>query len=101
MKKLFSLSLLLLLSAWLFAFDGAVSGCKKILVHKTQWFDVIYGAENEQTARILIANADRIYKEAASQYGIEPQCRMPLVITQKVEQFNANWSSYPYNHIVL
>ena len=26
---------------------------------------------------------------------------MPLVITQKVEQFNANWSSYPYNHIVL
>ncbi len=101
MKKLFSLSLLLLLSAWLFAFDGAVSGCKKILVHKTQWFDVIFDAESEETARILIANADRIYKEAAAQYGIEPQCRMPLVITQKVEQFNANWSSYPYNHIVL
>lgn len=101
MKKLLSLALVLLLSFSLFSFDGAVSGYKKILVHKTQWFDVIYGAENEQTARLLIANADRIYKEAAAQYGIEPQCRMPLVITQKVEQFNANWSSYPYNHIVL
>lgn len=101
MKKNILLALVLLSGFSLFAFDCAVSGYKKILVHKTQWFDVIYGAENEQTARLLIANADRIYKEAAAQYGIEPQCRMPLVITQKVEQFNANWSSYPYNHIVL
>ena len=101
MRKLFSMTAVFVLCCSVFAFDGAVSGYKKIFVHKTEWFDVIYGAENEQTARILIANADRIYREAAAQYGIEPQCRMPLVITQKVEQFNANWSSYPYNHIVL
>ena len=101
MKKLLTFIFTALFSINLFAFDGAVSGYKKILVYKTTWFDLIYAEENEQTARILIANADRIYEEAASQYGIKPQCRMPLVITQKVELFNANWTSYPYNHIVI
>ncbi|WP_027728105.1 hypothetical protein [Treponema sp. C6A8] len=101
MKKIFSIIFTFFTLLSLFAYDGAVSGCKKILVYKTTWFDLIYAQENEETARILIANADRIYEEAAAQYGIKPQYRMPLVITQKVEQFNANWSSYPYNHIVI
>ena len=101
MKRFFYLLMALFSAARLFSYDGAVSGHKKLFVQKTVWFDVIYAEENEKTARILISNADRIYEEAAGQYGIEPQCRMPLVISQKVEEFNANWSSYPYNHIVI
>ena len=101
MKRFFYLLMALFSAARLFSYDGAVSGHKKLFVQKTVWFDVIYAEENEKTARILISNADRIYEEAAGQYGIEPQCTMPLVISQKVEEFNANWSSYPYNHIVI
>lgn len=101
MKRFFYLLITIFFAARLFAYDGAVSGHKNLMVHKTKWFDVIYAKENERTARILIAKADDIYEQAAEQYGIRPQCRMPLVISQKVEEFNANWSSYPYNHIVI
>lgn len=101
MKKHLTFILAAICTVNLFAYDGAVSGHKKLMVHQTEWFDVIYAKENEATARILIANADRIYKEVSAQYGITPQCRMPLVITQKVEAFNAYWTSSPYNHIVV
>jgi len=78
-----------------------MSGQKKLKVAKSKWFDIIYAQKYEETAKLLYSKADLIYEEVAAQYGIKPQCRMPVVITQSVESFNANWSCIPYNHVVI
>lgn len=100
-KKSVAALVLAFLGLKLFAYNGVMSGQKKLKVLNTKWFDIIYAAQNEQTARILAENADRIYENAASELGCKPQCRMPVVITTGVEVFNANWSCVPYNHIVI
>ena len=84
-----------------FAYDGVFSGEKKLSVVKTQWFDIIYEQTSEEVAGILFEKVDAIYEDIASDYGIMPQFRMPVVITSSLEEFNAYWSSYPYNHIVI
>ena len=84
-----------------FAYDGFFSGEEELFVVKTQWFDIIYQQSSEDAAKILFEKADAVYEDIAGDYGIEPQFRMPVVITSAVEEFNAYWSSYPYNHIVI
>ena len=84
-----------------FAYNGVFSGEKKLSVVKTQWFDIIYQQSSEEVAGILFEKADGIYEDIAADYGITPQFRMPVVITSALEEFNAYWSSYPYNHIVI
>ena len=91
----------LLLCTQLFAHSGLLSGEKKLRVAKTKWFDIIYPARCEETAAILYEKADTVYEEVTAQYGLTPSFRMPVVITPAVEQFNAFWTSLPYNHIVL
>ena len=88
-------------SNFLFAYDGVFTGEEELSVVKSQWFDIIYQQSSERAAGILFEKADSLYQDIASDYGIEPQFRMPLVITSAVEDFNAYWTSYPYNHIVI
>lgn len=100
-KRIFSLSFIFLLVFQVFAKSGSVMGEKNLRVAKTIWFDIIYPERCEESAKILFSNADRIYEEVTSQYDLEPQFRMPLVITPAVEQLNAFFAPAPYNHIVL
>ncbi|MCR5699087.1 MAG: hypothetical protein K6G52_05520 [Treponemataceae bacterium] len=93
---------LLVFSFWnLFSYDGIMSGQKKLKSLETKYFRIIYSSESETSASILFENADEIYEKIASFYGRKIQYKMPVVITSKVEQMNAYWTSYPYNHIVL
>lgn len=85
----------------LFAYSGKMSGEKNLRVLKTQWFDIIYPERSEATAALFYEQADVIYEEVTAEYGLAPRFRMPLVIVPAVEQFNAFWSSVPYNHIVM
>ena len=101
MKKTVTFILSLLLAWAAYSYDGALSGETKLNVLKTQWFDVIYPPSSQQSAFILYDKADALYEELTATYGITPQFRMPVVITPAVEEFNAYWTNYPYNHIVV
>lgn len=101
MKRLNFFILFLVLGTNLFCFDGVLSGENKLYVLKTQWFDIIYPETSQESAGILYSKADSVYKEITESYGITPQFRMPVVLTPQVENSNAYWSSYPYNHIVI
>ena len=101
LKKCNILILLILLCAQLSAHSGMLSGEKKLLVAKTKWFDIIYPLRCEESAAILFEKADLVYEEVTAQYGLIPSFRMPVVITPAVENFNAFWTSVPYNHIAI
>ncbi len=100
MKK-FIFVVLIALTFNLYAATGSLSGEKDIRVSKTQWFDIIYPERCEKSAAILYENADRIYSEVTGQYGLEPDARIPVVLTPAVDSLNAFWAIVPYSHIVL
>lgn len=83
------------------AAQGVLWGSEDIRVVRTQWFDIIYPPESEQSAAILSEKADVIYYEIAGLYGHEPQVRMPVVLTPNVEECNAYFTNGPYNRIVI
>lgn len=102
MKKILSILIAsAILVSSVFAANGIMSGEKNLKVAETQWFDIVYPPECEETAAIFFKNADQVYKEVNEQYGLEPSFRMPLVLTPAVEEFNAYWTNYPYNHVVI
>ncbi len=101
MKKSFLIFFSFLFAFTLFAYDGVMSGEKNLKVYKTQWFDIIYPESCVNSAALLAKNADKIYLEIAENYKSSPYFRMPVVLTSKVQQFNAYFSEAPYNHIVL
>ena len=80
-----------------------MTGAKKLYVSQTLWFDIIYAQESAQTAQILYENADEILLEITASYCSAPgkHLRYPVVITRGVEQFNAYFTYYPFNHIVI
>ena len=99
MKKIFSIIVITLMALSLYA--GNVKG-KQTKVLKTQWFDIIYRDGSERTVQILKDNLDDIFEDVNRQFGIEkPYFRMPVVVVQDCEQFNAYFTFAPYNHIVL
>ena len=99
--KIFSIIIAFLLCAELSAHSGMLTGEKNLRVVKTTWFDIIYPERCEESAAILYEKADTVYEEVTAQYGLKPSFRIPVVITPAVEQFNAFWTSVPYNHIAI
>ncbi len=92
---------LLLIATQTYAHGGVMSGHRDLKVYQTKYFRIIYPQECKNSAYILSQNADKIYEDVASDYGRSINAKMPVVFTGKVEQFNAYWSSTPYNHIVI
>lgn len=101
LKKFVIVVLLFILSDFCFSHGGVLSGYKNVKVARTQWFDIIYPEECEISAQILYEKADSLYDELCVAYNYQRKFRMPVVITPAVENFNAYYTSYPYNHIVL
>ena len=101
MKKTTALLIFLFLSLPLFSHEGSLAGAGKLRVSQTKYFDIIYSEKSVETARILYENADAVLQELAAAYGYEPYYRLPVVITQTVEQFNAYYAEAPYNRIVI
>lgn len=99
--KILSIMIVFLLCAELSAHSGMLTGEKNLRVVKTTWFDIIYPERCEESAAILYEKADTVYEEVTAQYGLSPSFRMPVVITPAVDQFNAFWTSVPYNHIAI
>lgn len=71
-------------------------------VIKTKYFDIIYPAQSERTARVLSSRVDALYEKAASEFETDPwMTHFPVIISPSTQVFNAYYTSTPYNHIVL
>lgn len=101
MKKRLSLILFIFTSTFIFSQTGILWNSGTLKTVQTKWFDIIYPEDSKESAKLLYKNVDKIYEEVANSYGMEPSCRMPIVLTPEVEVFNAYWSNGYYNHIVL
>lgn len=101
MKKTGAILLLLLLCGGLFAYDGHMAGQKDLKVIKTEFFDIIYGPDSQQTAALLAAYGDAIYRELHQRYQLEHEFRLPVTIVSTQDSFNAHFTTLPYNHIVV
>lgn len=101
MKKVSVIFLSFLMFTRLFAAQGVQWGQTSLRTVSTKWFDIIYPKDSSAVAKKLYDNVDSIYEEVAELYGMEPEVRMPVVITPEVEIYNAYWSSGYYNHIVI
>ena len=100
-KKIIYILVFLLIHTLCFSHGGYLSGQGQLKLVQTKWFDIIYPPECETSANILIQNADELCEKLYGTYGLYPYFRMPVVLTSGYESFNAYWTSYPYNHIVL
>ncbi len=101
MKKNGAILFLLLLCGGLFAYDGYMAGQKDLKVIKTEFFDIIYGPDSQQTAALLAAHGDAIYRELHQRYQLEHEFRLPVTIVSTQDSFNAHFTTLPYNHIVV
>lgn len=70
-------------------------------VIKTTYFDIIYPAQSERTARILADRVDALYEKAAAEFETEPWMHIPVIISPSTQIANAYYTGAPYNHIVI
>lgn len=68
---------------------------------KTEYFDIFYTKQSENSAAVLAENADKIYEELADFYNLKNKFRLPVSINHDYQVFNAYFSFAPFNHIVL
>lgn len=101
MKRAVGFLSVLIFSINIFFAKGLFPDEKKLKVVQTEWFDIIYPSECEKTAALLYQNADKIYSEVTDFMEISKNVKLPVVITPEVEQNNAFFNPFPYNHIVL
>ena len=100
MKKT-NLVFFFLIFASQFLFSNIFSSYKKVLVVKTQYFDVIFPEDCKQTADIIIKNADYLFDSACSTFKLEKKFRLPVVISRDSDNFEADYTPSPYNRIIV
>ena len=83
------------------AYEGLMAGQKNLNYIKTEYFDIIYPETSRESAAELAVHADDIYREICDDYGISPSIRMPVTIIGTTDSYNAYFSTFTYNHIVL
>ena len=74
---------------------------RKMFLIKTEHFDIIYSNESQETALILAQNADRLYKEAAQTLNSENNLHMPVIISPDSDVLSVDYTSSPYNRIII
>jgi hypothetical protein len=107
LKKIFfifavlCLSLFILPSRFILSAQGYFRGLTKLMVLETRYFEIIYPAESEETARHLSQYADGAYEEVSTRLGIFTARKIPVAVTPHVDEFNGFMNSMPYPHILL
>ena len=84
-------------SLWLIA-NAVGAG---LLVHKTEYFDIIYAKESEKSAALLAEYADSYAKEIAGRLDKQILVRMPVYILAGAESLNGYFTFFPYPRIVV
>ena len=110
MKKIITVLTFTFLCSAVFAKGGLLAGTGKTKYIQTKWFDIIYPEESRESAMRIASICDELYEKLCAEYSSpelekkeigKPQFRMPVVITPQREAFNAYYSNYTFNHIVL
>lgn len=83
------------------AAGGAMWGEKDVRVVSTKWFDIIYPERSAEAAAVLAGRADKIYEEVCADFRVEPRERFPVTLAPSRETFNAFYTQFLYNHIVV
>ena len=83
------------------AAGGVLSSPRRVYVIKTEYFEVIFPKESENTARHVAENADDLYRKAKSAVGLEHDFSMPIIISPDSSEASALYTSNPYNRIVV
>ncbi|WP_407397402.1 hypothetical protein [Treponema sp.] len=95
MKKFLSAAFIFLISI------GSASGKEKIFHSETRYFDIIFDESSKDSAMEIHDCADEFLERLCIQYKVEPDFKIPVVITSRTENYNAYFTNYNYNHIVL
>ncbi len=80
---------------------SAAASENTLLVHKTEYFDIIYAKSSEVSAALLAEHADSYAEEISSRLNKKPPKRMPVYIVSDKEDLNGYFTSSPYGRIVL
>jgi hypothetical protein len=76
-------------------------GFTTLRVLQTQYFELLYPRESEETARRVSLFADRTYEEVSARLGIDVGRRIPVTIVPHIDEFNSFMNAMPYPHILL
>ncbi len=102
MKKLSIFALVCIMCQAAFSYSGLMSGQEfRLRIAKTKYFDIIYTPESEHSANIIFEKADGLYDELREKYIVPHDFRTTVSICHTNTRFNASYSPFPYNTIVL
>lgn len=94
MKKL--LMIIIICSVCFFVFSSGVSSLK------TEHFEIIFQQESSRTAGVIYKGCEQVYDRVSALLGnIGEKPFFPVVIRSDEKVFNAYYTGYPYNVIVL
>ena len=88
---------IIIYALWLIAYVSAA----ELLVHKTEYFDIIYAKESEKSAALLAEYADKYAEEIATRLNKTMWLRMPVYILAGEESLNGYFTFFPYPRIVV
>lgn len=67
----------------------------------TKHFKIIYDERTENAATEVYSFAEKAYDELVSLFGEDPKLYMPIYIEPDEKDYNAYFTSFPYNRIVI
>lgn len=70
-------------------------------VYSTEHFDFIYSEETEESAAEIAAVAEDYYSKLVSLFGTDPELHIPVYFKSDIKSYNAYFTNYPSNHIVI
>ena len=73
----------------------------KLLVIRTEHFDIIFSDRSRPTALRLSTMAESVYEEVSGKLEAKLPSRVPVVITPDIGSFNGETAPFPYMHIIL
>lgn len=81
--------------------SGVLARPRKVYEIKTQYFDILFSEESKEVADYLSKNADALYEKAKSKLNSDAHFRMPVVISPDSDVLSVEYTSQPYNRIVV
>lgn len=70
-------------------------------VHSTEHFDFIFSDETRESAAEVIEKAEDYYSRLVEIFKCDPEMRIPVYFKSDTKDYNAYYTAYPANHIVM
>ena len=82
-------------------FCGEMLRPRTVNVLSTQYFDILFPAENQSTAMLLAEQADTLFLNAKETYNCNSDFRIIVVISPDSDTLSVKYTASPYNRIVI